>query len=518
MILDAHTHVPAPAAWPLLLAENRRNGVMATIVSSLGTNGWPHYPAAAEVRAANQQARAFAATAPGHVRWLCYLNPQLPDWPAELDACLGQGAAGIKLWVSLRDGQGRDDACDAVAARAGERDLPVLVHTWNRTDPNLPGEFNSAQFAALAGRHPQTRFVAAHAGANWRQGKGLCTDLANVWVDISGGYPQRGMVEELVAELGPGRVLFGSDGLGRSIPSQIAKVHFADLPQAVKEKVLWRNAAALFRLDETALARARDAWETIEAQPDPLPLPDLAVDHFCFCGPWPFRDDLPGRTPAQLESALAETGYDHAFVAGSEGVFAYNTLAANERFAAACAGHRRIRPLATLAPFAPNWRVQLAAAAGRFAGAVVHPYFHAWNMADAAHDPFWQALADAEFPVWINLATEDRRLRLRGTEPRQTTVGELLAFLERAPRNHYVCQGAAPPLIAAALAKSERRDMVFDVSRLSDTTTALPSICRQHGAERLVLGSEFPFRDLRTVRWTSEFLCGTRMAKQERRA
>jgi predicted TIM-barrel fold metal-dependent hydrolase len=517
MIIDIHTHVPQASSWPLFLAENRRNGVVVTVVSSLGTSGWPHYPTAEIVREANEQARALAATAPGHVLWFSYLNPQLPNWAEELDFCLDQGAAGIKLWVALRDSEGRSDACDAVAARAGERQIPVLIHTWNRTDANLPGEFDSAHFADLARNHPGTRFIAAHAGANWRQAKGLCGDLLNVMVDISGGYPQYGMLEELVAEFGPDRVLYGSDALGRSLPSQIAKVQFANVPESVREQVLWRNAAGLLGLDKAALVHAQAVWETLDPLSDPQPMPNLQVDHFCYCGSWPFRDDLPDTTPLQLDSLLARTGFSHAFVASSTGVFAYDTLAANSRFASACSGLERIRPLATLCPFAANWRVQIAAAVKGFAGAVVHPYFHAWRLDDEAYDGFWLELAASGLPVWINLCTEDWRLRLRGTEPHQTTPDELLAFLSRAPENRYVFQGASVPLITAALAKTKRRDMVFDISRLIDTTTALPAICRQHGADRLVLGSEFPFRDLRTVRWTTEFLCGRRMAKQERR-
>lgn len=512
MIIDIHTHVPPRSAWSLMLAEDRRNGVVVNVVSSLGVAGWPNYPTSEIVREANELAAAFAATAPGHVLWFCYLNPQLPDWPEELATCLEQGAVGIKLWTSLRDAGGESAACDAVAARAGELGLPVLIHTWNRTDPNLPGEFNSADFAALARNHPQTRFIAAHAGANWRQAQGLYTDLPNVWVDVCGGYPQRGMVEDLVAELGPGRVLYGSDALGRSVASQIAKVEFAAVPAAVKEQVLWRNAAALLKLDKAALAQAEAAYRALDPLAEELPLPDRKVDHFCFAGRWPFRTDLPGRTPVEVEAALADAGFDQAYVADAESVFAYDVLAANARFGAACAGLHRVRPLAVLAPFAPNWRVQLAGAQSNFAGVVVHPYFHDWRLDDPAYGEFWQELAAAGLPVWINLCTEDWRLRLRGTSPHQTTADELLAFLASAPRHRYVFQGAAVPLVTTALAKSDRADIAFEISRLSDTTAALPAICRQHGVSRLVLGTEFPFRDLRTVRWTSEYLCGGRMA------
>ena len=518
MIIDIHTHVPARSAWPLMLAEDRRNGVVVNVVSSLGVSGWPNYPTSEIVREANDLAVAFAATAPGHVLWFGYLNPQLPDWSEELDLCLEQGAVGIKLWTSLRDAAGQAAACDAVADRAGQLGLPVLIHTWNRTDPNLPGEFDSADFAGLALNHPGTRFIAAHAGANWRQATGLYTDLPNVWVDICGGYPQRGMVEDLVAELGPERVLYGSDALGRSLASQIAKVEFAAVSAAVKERVLWRNAAALLGLDEAALARAETALQALDPLPEVLPVPDLTVDHFCYAGRWPCREDLPGRTPAAVESALSQAGFAHAYVADAEGVFAYDVLAANARFRAACQGLRRVCPLATLTPFAPNWEVQLEAVREGFAGVVVHPYFHDWRLDDPAYVEFWQALAATGLPVWINLSTEDWRLRLRGTSPHQTTAAELLAFLDTAPSLHYVFQGAAVPLVATALAKCDRPDIAFEVSRLSDTTAALPACCRQHGVARLVMGSEFPFRDLRTVRWTTEYLCGRRTANQERRS
>jgi predicted TIM-barrel fold metal-dependent hydrolase len=220
---------------------------------------------------------------------------------------------------------------------------------------------------------------------------------------------------------------------------------------------------------------------------------------------------------AELDVALAEAGCEHAYVANAEGIFAYDTMAANDRFAAASTSARRVRPLATLAPFAPNWWVQIAHAENRFAGAVLHPYFHDWRLDDPAYAPFWKACAQAALPLWINLCTEDWRLRLRGTSPHQTSKDELLAFLAEAPPNRYVFQGASPALVGAALGASARRDIAFEVSRLSDTTAAMASICRQHGSDRLVFGSEFPFRDLRTVRWTMEFLCGQRTANQESR-
>jgi predicted TIM-barrel fold metal-dependent hydrolase len=49
------------------------------------------------------------------------------------------------------------------------------------------------------------------------------------------------MVEMAVRELGPDRVIFGSDAGGRSFASQLAKVTSADLPDADRRLILGDN-------------------------------------------------------------------------------------------------------------------------------------------------------------------------------------------------------------------------------------------------------------------------------------
>ena len=54
--------------------------------------------------------------------------------------------------------------------------------------------------------------IAAHAGGRWRDSIPAlerCPD--NAVVDISGCYPEKGMLEAVVGALGPDRCLFGSD-------------------------------------------------------------------------------------------------------------------------------------------------------------------------------------------------------------------------------------------------------------------------------------------------------------------
>ncbi len=506
MIIDFHTHVPPRRDWTFFLTQCRDNGVDLAVTSSLGTHGWPHYPEEDSVHAANDDARAFAEFSGGRVIWFAYLNPNHESWGRELDRCVSAGARGIKLWTSLKDPETGDSACvhpvlDA-ASRAG---LPVLIHTFHRTDPNLPGEITVAEFAELARAHPGTTLIAAHAGGNWRQCLGLLGNLPNTFVDVCGFYPETGMVEALAADLGPDRVLYGSDALGRSIPSQIAKVTLASLSAEAKEEILWRNSARVLGMTaeeiQTAGARATRLPDTVG-----LPLPPLDEDHFCYCGSWPFRDD-PHATPAALNEALAKHRIRRAHTACARTVYALEAMSANRRFATEAEGCSRIVPLASLLPFAPNWEAILADACRHFRGGIVFPYLHDWRLDDPRYGPFFSACAAAGLPLWINCCTADLRCRHRGTVCRPVSTPELLSFLEAAPPNGYVFQGMSAPGVHQALREIRRPDCRFDISRLSDNSSALRDTVRECGVERLVLGTEFPFRDLRQVSSTTEMLC-----------
>ena len=64
--------------------------------------------------------------------------------------------------------------------------------------------------------------------------------------EIAGFDPTSGVVAMAVRELGPERVVYGSDVGGRSFASQLAKVMGADVPDSAKELVLGGNLRRLF--------------------------------------------------------------------------------------------------------------------------------------------------------------------------------------------------------------------------------------------------------------------------------
>jgi uncharacterized protein len=87
----------------------------------------------------------------------------------------------------------------------------------------------------------------------------------NVVVDTSGAQPVAGLVEYAVAELGPDRVLFGSDWPIRDYAVQKARVTGAHISAQDRASILGENAARLLRLAGAAAPAKTPAKEQIFA-------------------------------------------------------------------------------------------------------------------------------------------------------------------------------------------------------------------------------------------------------------
>ena len=497
MIIDAHTHRwlgDGPDAETLFLDECRRNGISTAIVSSLV--GGSYYPASEQVRAANECSRDFASRAGPSVQWIAYLNPQDEQWPSELARCVSEGALGVKLWVSLKDARGSLGNTLEVLRRAGAMRLPVLIHTLTRTDSNLPGELSPWEFAALAAEAPDTVLIAAHAAANHRHFIGaLSSRPRNAYVDLSGSFPEYGAVEALVRDIGADHILFGSDAVGRSTASQLAKVVLADVPEADKDLILWRNAARVFRL--RALPKP-----DLPCSLAPAELPDLRTDHFCFCGRWPCFD-TPCSGPSQLDAVLQSAGTERAYVGDLGSIYRTDLAEANAQFFESAQGSARVVPLATLNPQAPNWPHVMRSLPPGVTGTLVFPNLHRWELDNPRYAAFFNECAARRMPVWVNCALGDDRFRHAGFARRPVSVDELKGFARVAPQNAYVFQGVSE--VQSFFDEFSNDDRFrFELSRLTDYGGRLCSVVARQGAARLVMGSEFPLRDIRAVRWVAQ--------------
>ncbi len=243
MIIDCHVHPTAPGDDPRAVGEYMIHFADRVGIDLMGQSLGPtfiQHPTPGEIESDNDFNQTMIELFPERYFGYANLNPNyLRHSMDEIERRVVDGPfAGLKLWVALRCNHPN---ADAVARRAGELGAPILQHTFFRAGGNLPEESSPVHLAELAARHPETTFIAAHAGLNWEMGIGALIDSPNVLVDTCGFDPEMGYTEMAVRELGAERVVYGSDGSGRSFASQLAKVHGADISDEQKAQILGGN-------------------------------------------------------------------------------------------------------------------------------------------------------------------------------------------------------------------------------------------------------------------------------------
>ncbi len=205
---------------------------------------WSKDPAPDDLRRQNDQVLQALEHWQGRALGFVYLSPKHVEASlAELERCVAKGPmVGVKLWVAERCA---DEQIDPIIRRAAELKALIYQHTWWKAGGNGEGESTPLDLAKLAARHPQTTLICGHTGGDWERGIRAIRSRANVVIGTGGSDPTAGMMEMAVRELGPRRVLYGSDIGGRSFASQIAKVSVADLSPAEKRLIFGENLRRL---------------------------------------------------------------------------------------------------------------------------------------------------------------------------------------------------------------------------------------------------------------------------------
>lgn len=247
-IWDLHCHLSGvPGATP-----EERLGRLIRIADRLGIQRlcvfmgmeWSYDPSPERLRFDNDQVLRAIRHHPDRAFGFVYLNPKHVDASlGELDRCVRDGPmVGVKLWVAERCNA---PSLDPILHRAAELQAVVFQHTWMKITGNLPGESTPADLAELAGRHPGATIICGHTGGDWERGIPTVRPHRNVHVDLGGGDPVAGITELAVRELGPERVLYGSDAGGRSFASQLGKVYGARISASARRLILGGNLRRL---------------------------------------------------------------------------------------------------------------------------------------------------------------------------------------------------------------------------------------------------------------------------------
>jgi predicted TIM-barrel fold metal-dependent hydrolase len=214
-----------------LVASMRENGIDA---------GALHAPD-------NEAVRDAVDSLPG-VYGLAWANPRVPGVVEQTRAYLAlPGFVGIKLHP-IRDGFHPNDlAVHPLMELAIELDVPVLIHSGHPIF-SLPWIIEE-----LVVSFPEAKVILAHMGHGNVVYINASIEVArrnpNVYLETA-GMPMHTKIRDAIDVLGETRVLFGS-GLPAYHPQvEMGKVRLSGLSDELVERVLDRNARALFLGEE----------------------------------------------------------------------------------------------------------------------------------------------------------------------------------------------------------------------------------------------------------------------------
>jgi predicted TIM-barrel fold metal-dependent hydrolase len=233
------------------LRAGDRIGITTHVASTLGSWGFTsptYFPSPRDATAGNDAMLDLQQREGTRVRVYVAVNPnETTHALAEIERCVARGAVGIKLAASRR---ADDPLLDPICEVAERRGLPILHHIWQHRRREWGGQEASdgIELGRLAARHPRVQFILAHigGGGDYAHTFVAVRDLPNVHLDLSGSGVDRMMLDDALAAVGPGRLLWGCD---ITMETGLAKLRALDVIGVTAEgmtDIRWRNAARIF--------------------------------------------------------------------------------------------------------------------------------------------------------------------------------------------------------------------------------------------------------------------------------
>jgi len=229
---------------PNLLAEMDRCGVETAVLLAIA----PGLPFRDDITSTWLDAVA-AAGAQERLVVFGSVHPRRRGAADQLRALHRAGIRGIKLHPTMQRFHPDDPEAMALYEVCRELSLPVFFHAGRAgIEPGFTQPYATLDhYVAPAAEFPDVQFVFGHAGAR-DVGAALPVALAhpNVWMDVQGQGV--GDLRQLLAELGPERLVFGSDWPWYPIAVSLAKLLIATEGDAsARDLVFAENARELLR-------------------------------------------------------------------------------------------------------------------------------------------------------------------------------------------------------------------------------------------------------------------------------
>ncbi len=255
MIIDSHIHFDLEVknkeqAIEGLLHEFQLTGIdKSCIMPVIGNteNGLRYFYASKEdITECTDAACDVLNKYPGKFYHMVYMNSILPiDFLKEFvkKYILNGPVTGIKLTIQMK---ASDPRLEPFLSVLEENDVPLLFHCWDKTVEKFRYESDPRDIVCMAKKFPSLRVLVAHVTGCRFKGIQDIRKYPNLLMDTSGSQPEDGFIEYALNNLGPDRVLYGSDYPGRDIATQLARVYSIDMDQETREKILFKNAVRFF--------------------------------------------------------------------------------------------------------------------------------------------------------------------------------------------------------------------------------------------------------------------------------
>ena len=244
MIIDAHVHVGTSVFFhmqadeDLLVRQADAAGFDRLFITELNALFY-------DMRQGNDALARRVARYPD--RLIGYVSVPTPRLTAaaveEVRRCHEQyGFRGLKIY-SHPEASIAEPGTFALLEAAAQYGMPILAHT-------TPDECDY-----LMEHVPAARLLMAHMGGHpyafgdWHRAVAVAKKHENLLLDTASSQIDNGMIEWAVAELGPEKILFGSDMPLLDPHTQFAKVSGADINDQAKALILGGNLARLLELE-----------------------------------------------------------------------------------------------------------------------------------------------------------------------------------------------------------------------------------------------------------------------------
>jgi predicted TIM-barrel fold metal-dependent hydrolase len=292
LIIDFHTHIyPEWVAAKILPAAKRKLKVevpgtgapedlrrMMKVAKVTGSVLLPLAKGREDVSSLNDWILSVSGGKSADLTAFGAVHPFMPNLELELDRLASQGIKGVKMMPLLQEVYPDDPCCGNFYEALIERKMILVAHA-GRDPLDRQEVFGTPErFARTVACYPDLRLVLAHLGGlrMWDDvRRHLLPAGGNVYFDTAyvSFYMGQEEMAELIRDIGPDRVIFGSDYPWEEPGRAVEIIKGLGLCEEEERAILGRNAATLLdvglELTTTLTTKAQRHKDDLDSEIEP---------------------------------------------------------------------------------------------------------------------------------------------------------------------------------------------------------------------------------------------------------